>query len=142
MSKASSPDGENKLDNLGNDDHWTMKGNYKRKAMQDFNNRPPNLEDPSSLEYMPSIKGLGNQYYNQYVDRKTSARKDLAAHGSMSKDYINYINYPPGTLKPSGLKIFPALGMISNKDTYLTHNQTEQKVLARNPTGIDAYNNA
>ena len=73
------------------------------------------------MQYMPSIKQLGNQYYNQYLDRKTSARHDLATKGTTSKDYINYINYPPGTIKPSGLKIFPALGMISNKKSYITN---------------------
>ena len=142
--RAIGPDSadENKLNNLGMEDNWTLRGNYKRKAMEDFEHRPPDLDDPSSLEYMQSMKKLGNPYYSDFIDRKTEARKDLAAKGKMSKDYMNFINSPPGTIKPSGLKLFPALGMISNKATYQTHTSNAQQGVAREPMGIDAYDAA
>ena len=44
-------------------------------------------EDPSSMKYMPSIKKLGNKYYDEFIDHKTTARKDLAAKGATTKEY-------------------------------------------------------
>jgi len=39
------------------------------------------------MEYMPSIKKHGNKYYNEFIDQKTIARKDLADKGVTTNEY-------------------------------------------------------
>ena len=89
--------------------------------MKDMEERRADPGRPAEMEYMPSIKQLGNKYYDQYIDRKTNARHDIIEKGSFSKSYMNYINYPPGSYKPSGIKIFPSVGMLSNKQAFITN---------------------
>ena len=110
--------------------------------MEDFEHRPPDKDDPESLKYMPSVKQYGNAYYNQYIDKKAEARIDLANNGKMSNDYMNYINKPVGQYRPSGLKIFPSIGMISNKQTFTTHKHRDEVHIQDRPMGIDEYDNA
>ena len=83
--------------------------------MRILDGKDANSGDPRSIQYMPSIKNHGNKYYNEFIDHKTSAMKDLAMKGEASKEYQSYINHPPKMIKPSGIKLFPMLGMLSNK---------------------------
>ena len=60
----------------------------------------------------------------------------------MSKEYLNFINKPPGSNRPSAIKIFPTTEVKSNNQTYQTQNQAANLAVEKEPRGIDEYNNS
>jgi hypothetical protein len=67
---------------------------------------------PIILEYNQVFYNYILRTFNSYIDRKTIAREEYAKNGTISKDYLGPIK------KPTGLKLFPGMGMISNTQTY------------------------
>ena len=75
------------------------------------------------------------------MDKKAAAREDLLNKGKVEDEYLGFINYPPRQLKPSALKIFPAVGMIGPKQTYTTTRHRDERAIKDMPMGLDEFTN-
>lgn len=128
---------ENKLAVLGLERDWSLKKDFKRRKMPELF-KP---DDPQSKEYLPSIQKLNIGHIQEYLDKKKEARQDLLEKGKVEDEYLGFINKPPRQLKPSHLKIFPAVGMINNKQTYTTTRHVDERSIQALPLGLDEFTN-
>jgi len=78
---------------------------------------------------MGSLENLGNKHISSFIAMKTAARGTIIKEGVEALD-SGYLHggggrNAPFQQRPTSFSIFPHIGMISNKNTYVTQNTIE-----------------
>lgn len=124
---------KNKMQGIGVDNAWSPRKRYARynrdsvtSSLRDASGGADEESPPKP--YMGSLERLGNKHITNFLAKKTAARGTIIKEGADKLDpgylYANARN-SPFAQRPTSLSIFPHIGMISNKNTYVTHNTVD-----------------
>ena len=130
---AGSPDSEtsdNKLLNLGAKDWWSKgstSNQYKRYRKAQAHSLERYAQD-TSIGVLGSLKNLNSPKVDVYRQRvvqeqfKSSSRekqrREIETESTLGLNQV---------YKPSALKLFPTIGMLTNEETYTTSNVVDQQ---------------
>lgn len=114
----------------------------KRHARYQYNEqysleRLANKNDHNA-QMLESIKGLRNHAINSYTQVRQKDREELVKSRANRADSARReMAAMDQRQKPSALSLFPHLGMISNKETYTTVKNVEERDIKQFPQGYD-----
>ena len=103
-------DAEHHLENLGKQNDWALHKNYNRYRKTEQRSAKPHVVLESLKQVSPQLK--------EYALKKQ--------HDRISPPRVDN-NKPAYSYKPSALNLFPHIGMLNNKRTYITHNTVQQR---------------